>query len=74
MAAILIKDLPDSVELDKQAMSAIIGGARSGTRQGRRWFATPASGTRIVNFPASQIGVGGASQPTAKGPVRKGRK
>ena len=29
MAAILIKDLPDSVELDKQAMSAIVGGARS---------------------------------------------
>ena len=25
MAAILIKDLPDSVELDKQAMSAIVG-------------------------------------------------
>jgi hypothetical protein len=75
MASILIKDLPDSVELDKQAMSAIVGGARSGTRQGRRFYATPASSTRIVNFPASQIGVAGvAPQPTAKATARKARK
>jgi hypothetical protein len=72
MAAILIKDLPDSVELDKQAMSAIVGGARSSTRQALRSYATPASSTRIVNFPASQIGV--VPQPTAKATGRKARK
>ena len=36
MAAILIKDLPDSVELDMQAMSAIVGGARSSAHQDRK--------------------------------------
>ena len=29
MANIVIKDLPDSLELDRQAMLSIIGGARS---------------------------------------------
>lgn len=73
MAAILIKDLPDSVELDKQAMSAIVGGAKSRARSGLRTYATPANSTRIVNFPASQIGVA-AVQPTAKATNRKARK
>ncbi len=73
MAAILIKDLPDSVELDKQAMSAIAGGARSSSRQALRSYARPASSTRIVNFPASQIGVA-AAQPAAKATGRKARK
>ena len=73
MAAILIKDLPDSVELDKQAMSAIVGGARSSARPVLRSYATPANSTRIVNFPASQIGVA-AAQPTAKTTGRKARK
>ena len=73
MAAILIKDLPDSVELDKQAMSAIVGGARTRTSKTLRTYATPASGTRIVNFPASQIGVA-AGQPTAKTTGRKASK
>ncbi|SAL59756.1 hypothetical protein AWB69_06612 [Caballeronia udeis] len=73
MAAILIKDLPDSVELDKQAMSAIAGGARSSSRQALRSYARPAGSTRIVNFPASQIGVA-AAQPAAKTAGRKARK
>ncbi|MDN7183947.1 hypothetical protein M0D69_39240 [Caballeronia sp. SEWSISQ10-4 2] len=73
MAVILIKDLPDSVELDKQAMSAIVGGARSSAHQALRWYAKPASSTRIVNFPASQIGVT-VPQPTAKTTGRKARK
>jgi hypothetical protein len=34
MASIAIKDLPDSVELDRLAMAAIVGGARSGARYG----------------------------------------
>ena len=73
MAAILIKDLPDSVELDKQAMSAIVGGARSRSRSALRSYATPANSTKIVNFPASQIGVT-AAQPPAKATSRKARK
>jgi hypothetical protein len=73
MTSILIKDLPDSVELDKQAMSAIVGGARSSASQARRAYAAPASSTRIVNFPDSQIGVAPA-QPAAKTTVRKARK
>ena len=73
MAAILIKDLPDSVELDKQAMSAIVGGARSSARPAFRTYATPANSTRIVNFPASQIGVA-VAQPAAKATGRKARK
>ena len=73
MAAILIKDLPDSVELDKQAMSAIVGGARSSAHQALRSYAKPAGSTRIVNFPASQIGVT-APQPTVKATGRKARK
>jgi hypothetical protein len=73
MAAILIKDLRDSVELDKQAMSAIVGGARSGARSALRAYATPANSTRIVNFPANQIGVA-AAQPAAKVTGRKSRK
>jgi hypothetical protein len=73
MAAILIKDLPDSVELDKQAMSAIVGGARSRSRSALRSYATPANSTRIVNFPASQIGVA-AAQPAVKPTSRKARK
>jgi hypothetical protein len=73
MAAILIKDLPDSVELDKQAMSAIVGGARSGARSALRWYAAPANSTTIVNFPANQIGVA-AAQPAAKVTGRKSRK
>jgi len=73
MAAILIKDLPDSVELDKQAMSAIVGGARSRSRSALRSYATPANSTRIVNFPANQIGVA-AAQPVPKATSRKARK
>ncbi|WP_136416581.1 hypothetical protein [Herbaspirillum sp. ST 5-3] len=50
MAHIVIKDLPDSMELDRKAMVAIVGGARTRGRQqslGRTIFRT----TRIVNFP-----------------------
>ena len=32
MAKLVIKDLTDSVELDRQAMAAIVGGARIGAR------------------------------------------
>ncbi len=55
MATIVIKDLPDSIELDRQAMSTITGGSRAGGRPS--YAGRPVAGhsilrnTRIVNFP-----------------------
>lgn len=67
--AILIKDLPDSIELDRQAMTAIAGGSRIRGRQttlGR----TVVRPDRIVNYPAGFAGkqlaetdVGGSKHP-----------
>jgi hypothetical protein len=51
MASIVIKDLPESIDLDRQAMTAIFGGARIRGRQGsvgRTIFRSD----RVVNFPA----------------------
>jgi len=52
MASIVIKDLLENVELDRKAMVAIVGGARSrgGARAplGRTIFQT----NRIVSYPA----------------------
>jgi hypothetical protein len=55
MACIVIKDLLESVELDRKAMVAVVGGAR---RSGGR---PPVGGTifrtnRIVNYPAGFVG------------------
>ena len=50
MALINIKDLPQSVELDRKAMLAIVGGARAGARQAGLVGATIRSG-RIVDYP-----------------------
>jgi hypothetical protein len=53
MAHITIKDLPLDVELDRQAMATIVGGARAGTAQqplaARRSSAHGSS--RIVDYP-----------------------
>jgi hypothetical protein len=50
MATIAIKDLPDSVELDRQAMAAIVGGARSSARYGS--LVQPTSGqARLIDYP-----------------------
>lgn len=71
MATISIKDLPENVELDRQAMRAIAGGARSG---GRRGFPEPApAGSRIIDYPGSLSGnaaerVGG--RPATGKPVK----
>lgn len=49
MAIIVIKDLPESVDLDRQAMLAITGGARTRGRPtflGRTIFRS----TRIINY------------------------
>lgn len=50
MAKIVIKDLAESLDLDRAAMSAISGGARLG---GRQPFAVPIPqrGDRIIDYP-----------------------
>lgn len=50
MALINIKDLPQSVELDREAMLAIVGGARAGARPTHLAGAAVQSG-RIVDYP-----------------------
>jgi len=59
VATIVIKDLSDSIELDREAMLSIIGGARSG---GRPWQAGTlvASDKRIVDYPP---GMGRSASP-----------
>jgi hypothetical protein len=51
MASIVIKDLPESIDLDRQAMGAIAGGART---RGRPSFPvrTIFRGSRILAYPA----------------------
>ena len=48
--ALNIKDLPQSVELDREAMLAIVGGARAGARPTDLAGAPVRSG-RIVDYP-----------------------
>jgi hypothetical protein len=50
MALIDIKDLPQSVELDRKAMLAIVGGTRAGARPTDLVGTTFRSG-RIVDYP-----------------------
>lgn len=50
MATITIKDLTDSVELDREAMTAILGGARLRGRQTLAGSALQRS-RRIVDYP-----------------------
>lgn len=52
MANITIKDLPESIELDREAMHAITGGARGGNRHANYLRILPNS-TLIVGYPAS---------------------
>lgn len=67
MTIIVIKDLPESVDLDRQAMVAITGGARS---RGRQTFigSTIFRGARIVNYPT-----GFASNPLTNANRQEGR-
>ena len=60
MSKIVIKDLTESVELDREAMSAITGGART---RGNQSSFDPAifRSTKIVNYPP-----GFAHIPTGK--------
>ena len=50
MAKLLIKDLADSVELDRAAMAAIVGGARIGARLTSAAPLVPTS-ARVVEYP-----------------------
>lgn len=54
MASIVIKDLIENTELDRQAMTAIIGGSRRGGRPLPSQVSGPAlfRTTRIVDYPA----------------------
>ncbi|WP_432257742.1 hypothetical protein [Cupriavidus sp. TMH.W2] len=55
MAVIVIKDLPDSIDLDRQAMTAILGGGR--TAGGQAWHGLRRQGAaRIVDYPGGLPG------------------
>jgi hypothetical protein len=69
MAIIVIKDLSDSTDLDRQAMLAISGGARSG----RPWQALAglSQDKRIVDYPPGMSR--GRTAPAKKAaPVQRG--
>jgi hypothetical protein len=52
MTTIVIKDLPENIELDRQAMIAITGGARTrGHQPGRARSILRSTG--ILNYPAN---------------------
>jgi hypothetical protein len=61
MATIRIKDLPDNLELDHEAMTAIIGGARKRAGPVPQQQTTPKTG--IVDFPASRIAREAKNEP-----------
>ena len=63
MATIVIKDLTESIDLDRQAMASSIGGARTRGRFIPRHIT--ASTTRIVNYPR---GFAGNLPPIMGGP------
>jgi hypothetical protein len=50
MTTIVIKDLPENVELDREAMIAITGGARNGAHSGLAGHSVLRS-TSIANYP-----------------------
>ncbi|NML32489.1 hypothetical protein [Paraburkholderia antibiotica] len=50
MAKLIIKDLIESVELDREAMAAIVGGARVGASSSRAAPLVPVA-TRVVEYP-----------------------
>ncbi|CDY74747.1 hypothetical protein BGLT_03689 [Caballeronia glathei] len=67
MAVIVIKDLADSLDLDREAMTAIVGGARTGAHQSFR--PRPfAAANRVFSYPGMSVQGVEAQQP---GPFRK---
>ena len=69
MAKLIIKDLADSVELDREAMAAIVGGARVGARLSNAAPLVPAS-ARVVDYPP---GFPGAHQVIADAAILRER-
>jgi hypothetical protein len=67
MAKLMIKDLTDSVELDRQAMAAIVGGARIGARLNGAVPLVPAS-ARVVEYPP---GFPAAHQPVVTAAMQR---
>ena len=72
MASIVIKDLQDSIDLDREAMVAITGGART---RGRPSFPRSAAfrSSRIVSYPAGFVShplTDGSGRSTASKPVK----
>ncbi|MBN3847628.1 hypothetical protein G3N58_12440 [Paraburkholderia sp. Ac-20342] len=61
MTKLVIKDLTENVELDREAMAAIVGGARIGARSNLAAPLVPAA-TRVVDyppgFPAAHLPIG----------------
>ena len=55
MTIIAIKDLPENVDLDRQAMRVITGGSRTGVRQNFRGHSMLRS-VRIIDYPAGRAG------------------
>ena len=62
MATLKIKDLSDSTELDREAMRAVVGGARGGSQPWQA-IAEVFKDTRIVDYPP---GVKPRQSPAAK--------
>lgn len=57
MSKLVIKDLPESVELDRAAMTAIVGGARTGGRffgavaETLSATGTASAALRVIDYP-----------------------
>ena len=69
MAKLIIKDLADSVQLDREAMAAVVGGARVGARSSSAAPLVPAA-TRVVEYPP---GFPAAHQAIANAARRRNR-
>ncbi|AET91290.1 MULTISPECIES: hypothetical protein [Caballeronia] len=54
MPVIKIRDLADSVELDRQAMNTIVGGARDGLRPSFR-IRLASNVNRVVDYPGVPV-------------------
>jgi len=54
MAVLKVRDLADSVELDRQAMNTIVGGARDGFRPSFR-IRLASNVNRVVDYPGVPV-------------------
>ncbi|HEY4296813.1 MAG TPA: hypothetical protein VGM85_10110 [Paraburkholderia sp.] len=69
MAKLIIKDLTDSVELDREAMAAVVGGARVGVRSSVAAPLVPVT-ARVVEYPP---GFPGAHRTIADAVMQRNR-